>query len=71
MKSAIIYAAQSRITPMHRILLPTERYGDILQSREGKELWVRMELVNTDVPHALDRANPMPGEIVLNSVELV
>jgi hypothetical protein len=70
MKSAIIYSAQTPITPMHRILQPTERFGDMITPREDTELWVRMQLVNADALHALDRAHPMPGETVLNSVEL-
>ena len=70
MRSAIIYSAQTPITPMHRILQPTERIGDRIAPREGKKLWVRMEIVNADRLHALDQARPMRGETVLNSVEL-
>lgn len=70
MTSAIIYSAQTPITPMHRILQPTEKVGGRIRPIEGEELWVRMELVNADATHALDRANPMPGETVLNAVEL-
>jgi hypothetical protein len=70
MNSGIIYSAQTPITPQHRILQPTERVGDMIVPREDQELWVRMELVNSDSLHALDQAHPMPGETVLNSVEL-
>jgi len=70
-KIAILYAAHTAITPMHRILQPTKQERSLLRPVDGQPLFIRMEIVESDDPSdALAKATPMYSEIVLNSVEL-
>lgn len=74
MKSAVIYSALTQLTPMHRILQPTMPIpgnAATFQPGHGPAVYVRMEVKEgMGVLDALDAAEPMPGEIVLNSIPL-
>ena len=60
MKTAIIYGAPTALTPQHKAV-----------NRGATAYFVRMEVCDEeDCLRALDKARPLEGETVLNSVEL-
>lgn len=59
MKSAVFYAARTKLTRKHN------QHG-----RQDNAVYVRMEVVNQDYPEAIEKAKPMDGETVLNSIPL-
>ena len=68
MKSAIFYGSPTKLTNAHKpVFTPTKPpHG----AERQPEYYVRMKVVNGDELHALDKAKPMTGEILLNSVLL-
>ena len=60
MKSIVFYSSQTQITDTHQEL--TFRDGDKIHS-----IFVRIEVFDDYIDGALDKANPMNGECVLNS----
>ena len=69
-QTAVIYASEKELTPLHRFLRPTIRDGDRTMPGMGPGIFVRLELTDLDIQDALEKATPMAGEIVLNSFEL-
>jgi hypothetical protein len=57
MKSIVLYSSETP-SPDHQPIV----------IRPGIVLFIRPEIVDNDMPYALDNANPREGEIVLNSV---
>lgn len=70
MKSAIFYGSKTKLTnahkPVHTVGNPNPPNG----AKGQPEYFVRMQTVYGDDSTALIQARPMPGETVLNSVEL-
>jgi hypothetical protein len=63
MNCIVIYATSEQI--------PHHRYQKLKYGREDKTVLLRCDLFNGfDVERALSRAQPFPGEIVLNSIEV-
>jgi hypothetical protein len=60
---------------MHRILQPTIRDKNFIRpvfppGPTWQDIFIRSEIVDADAVHALDKARPMDGEIILNSMEI-
>lgn len=66
MKSAILYGSPLKLTKAHK---PVHNHGDIGGNRQP-EYFVRMDTVEGDVALAFDKAKPMTGETVLNTVPI-
>lgn len=68
-RSAILYGSAWKLTNAHKpvyCVTPNPPHGATKQ----RPYYVRMTVVNCGVEDALNRAQPQPGEIVLNTVPL-
>lgn len=63
MKSLIIYGSHTKLTNAHKPVIPQTPFA-------VGQYFVRTESFNGDYPEALEKAKPMEGETVLNSVPL-
>jgi hypothetical protein len=74
MKTGVLYGSYVQLTPLHRIVQGTRRAktasGLEPDSEGNPNFFIRMDIVNDDVGPALDRARPMKGEFVINSIPL-
>ena len=61
MRSAVLYGCKYKYS---------ELYYPVSFINDSVTVWVRMEIFDTDITEALDLANPMPDEVVLNSMEI-
>lgn len=66
MKSYVLYGSPLKLTNAHK---PVHSHGNIGGNRQP-EYFVRMDTVEGGMVQALDKAKPMVGETVLNSVQL-
>ncbi len=70
MRSAIFYGSPTKLTnahkPVHHLSNPHPPNGGKAQT----EYYVRMDTFNGDCVGALEKAKPMDGETVLNTVDL-
>lgn len=60
-KSIVLYGCHIKLSNAHKPVHGTNQ----------PPYYVRMKEVQGDMAHALDKAKPLPGETVLNTVELV
>lgn len=58
MKTFLLYSAATALTPDHYVV----------RAPGGALTYVRAEVFNGEIDRALDAANPLDGETVLNSV---
>lgn len=61
MKSIVLYGCHIKLSNAHKPVHGTNQ----------PPYYVRMDTVEGDAVHALDKAKPLPGETVLNTVGLV
>ena len=60
MKSLIIYGSQTKLTNVHKLVTGPKQ----------PKYFVRVNQFNGDMTQALEKAKPMTGETVLNTVEV-
>ncbi len=74
MKSLIVYSSPTQLSPLHRFVQSTriDEHGEVrpLPAGEHASFYVRAEVFEGDVSDALDAANPLKGETVLNTIPL-
>lgn len=61
MNTLIIYGATEKLTPAHQLVFGLQGH---------KQYWIRIIPTKDDIDLALDRAKPLSGETVLNTVSL-
>lgn len=61
MKALILYGSYTRLTHSHKL---------VTHPKNRVEFYVRSELFDGGYPEALDKAKPLEGEIVLNTVPI-
>lgn len=70
MKCAILYGSPVKLTNAHK---PVHTRGNPKPPHGAKPqpaYYVRMKIINDDIVGALNKAKPLHGETVLNTVEL-
>jgi len=60
-RSLILYGSKVKLTNSHKL---------VTGWRNQPDYYVRVDTFNGDYPEALDKAKPMEGETVLNTVPL-